>query len=193
MFAAHVLPIAVVLTSIVAPSGFDPRQPEASVPVREQKALSSFLRAVDEYVVVYRVVEPLEPDALCLPDGGYGSVTALRSRTFGERRSLKEGAIFDPEVATFFRQRLAATVRLYGSAPLDLVSTMNREELTAPYVTVGKPLPWGVGSPALAWLLVALPVLPDELDYRLVARDLVLLDVHTNVVVDVLRAALPVH
>jgi hypothetical protein len=192
MFAAHVLPIAVVLTSIVAPSGFDPRPPDAGVPVREQKALSSFLRAVDDYVVVYRVIEPLEPDALCLPDGGYGSVTDLRSRTLDER-SLKEGAIFDAEVANLFRQRLAATVRLYGSAPLDLVSTMNREELTAPFVTVGKPLPWGVGSPALTWLFVALPVLPEELDYRLVARDLVLLDVHANVVVDVLRDALPMY
>ena len=40
-------------------------------------------------------------------------------------------------------------------------------------------------------LRAVLPALPDELRYRFVDRDLVLLDVHADLVVDILRDALP--
>jgi hypothetical protein len=40
-------------------------------------------------------------------------------------------------------------------------------------------------------MFMALPELPDELQYRFVGRDLVLIDLHANLVVDVLREALP--
>jgi hypothetical protein len=39
-------------------------------------------------------------------------------------------------------------------------------------------------------MIEALPPLPDELQYRIVGRDLVLVDVHANLVVDILREAL---
>jgi len=40
--------------------------------------------------------------------------------------------------------------------------------------------------------LLDFPVLSKGLQYRIVGRDLVLLDSHTNLVVDVLRDAIPV-
>ena len=40
-------------------------------------------------------------------------------------------------------------------------------------------------------LLMALPQLPRELDYRIVGRDLVLHDVNADLVVDIIPNALP--
>jgi len=40
-------------------------------------------------------------------------------------------------------------------------------------------------------LLAALPALPEELEYRFVGWDLVLVDTHADLVVDILKDALP--
>jgi hypothetical protein len=55
---------------------------------------------------------------------------------------------------------------------------------------INEPLPWA-GAGTLSPVFEALPVLPLELEYRLVGRDLVLLDVHANMVIDILDLAVP--
>jgi hypothetical protein len=169
--------------TLPAPDG--PRQRDADS-LREQKAISHFLRAVDEYVLVYRLVDPLEPDAMCLPEGGY----TVNARA-GVRRAPKEGDIFRPDVAPAFRNRIAAALRRYEFVPPNVATTMDTEELVAPWIAAGEPLPWGAGKGAFSWLFVTLPVLPEELEYRLVARHLALVDVRANIVVDVVRDVLP--
>jgi hypothetical protein len=57
---------------------------------------------------------------------------------------------------------------------------------------VNETLPKGIGL-MMPWLAGALPVLPEELAYRLVGRDFVLIDVQSNRVVDVIRAILPLY
>jgi hypothetical protein len=42
-------------------------------------------------------------------------------------------------------------------------------------------------------ILLALPKLPNEVEYRIVGRDLLLLDVRANLVVDLIREAMPRH
>lgn len=51
-----------------------------------------------------------------------------------------------------------------------------------------KTLPYTSVPPTL---LLKLPKLPGEVEYRIVDHDLVLLDVKANLVVDILRQALP--
>jgi hypothetical protein len=50
--------------------------------------------------------------------------------------------------------------------------------------------PWLRGAGMWLCVLNALPSVPEELQYRIVGRDLVLVDVHANLVVDSLRDAL---
>ena len=45
--------------------------------------------------------------------------------------------------------------------------------------------------PMWSSVLAALPPLPHELQYRFVGRDLVLVDTHADLVVDILRNAVP--
>jgi hypothetical protein len=51
-------------------------------------------------------------------------------------------------------------------------------------------LPWEAGPPRWRELFWALPSLPEELEYRLVGGDLVLLDVEARLIVDILVDAI---
>jgi hypothetical protein len=51
--------------------------------------------------------------------------------------------------------------------------------------------PWDIGSAMWPTLLRALPELPDELEYRFSRRNLVIIDIHADLVVDILEDALP--
>ena len=56
---------------------------------------------------------------------------------------------------------------------------------------VNEPFSWALGNLMPAVVIEALPELPSELQYRLVAGALVLVDIHAGLVVDILRHALP--
>jgi hypothetical protein len=60
-----------------------------------------------------------------------------------------------------------------------------------PPVEVNGPFPWAFGAAVPSVLLDRLPALPEEVQYRFIGRDLVLVDVDANLVVDILPDALP--
>ena len=87
----------------------------------------------------------------------------------------------------YFRERIAHAVRI-GAIDFAIESGQPDDIV----LEVNVVLPWGAGDPASASLVGLLPLLPDELEYRFVSgRHLVLLDVEANLVVDVLRKAVP--
>jgi hypothetical protein len=188
MFASRILRIAVVLV-FAAPALSAAQQTDAADRLREYKAVSRFLNAVSEYVVIHRIVEPLAPDLLCLPEETYAAVNALAAIPLDARPAPRAGDIFLTDVADLFRRRIAGMLRTNE----DNVGypAMNEQQLVVSSVVVNEPLPWGAGNVMLAWLTATLPVLPEDLEYRFVGRDLVLLDLRANIVVDVLRGALP--
>lgn len=161
---------------------------------REYMVMSRFLNAVDAYVVEHhRLFEPLSEEMMCLPDDTLARMNALAEVPREARRTPREGEIFTPDVAGVFRRLLSAT--LFGDEANvdDLIAQIERETLFAPRVRVNEPLPREVGHTLLPWFVNVLPPLPEELEYRLVGRDLVLVDVASNLVaVDVIRAALPI-
>jgi hypothetical protein len=190
----HVLPIAVVLTSVALPLSAAPHQKDGADSLRESKTVSRFLRTVDEYMVVHRLIGPPEPEHLCLPDEAYASVRSLTAVPLDERPAPREGEIFLPDVAELFRYLIAWKIRHSELYPPDVVARLNAEELTAPVIAVNKPLPWNVGGPVFTWVVATvLPALPQDLEYRLVGRSLALVDLRANIVVDVLREAVPMY
>jgi hypothetical protein len=60
-----------------------------------------------------------------------------------------------------------------------------------PAPTVNQPFPSVLGSVQWPALVRALPAVPRELDYAFWGRDLVLVDVDANLVIDILSEALP--
>jgi len=190
----RVLPIVVAVTSVTPLLSAAPYQKDIVNSLREYKTVSRFLRAVDEYVMVHRLVGSLEPENLCLPDEANASARSLAAVPLNERRAPREGDIFLPDVADLFRHRIGWAIRHSEFYPSVLVARMNVEELAASPISVNKPLPWGVGRSPFTWLLATtLPALPEDLEYRLVVRHLALVDLRANIVVDVLRDAVPIY
>jgi hypothetical protein len=171
---------------------FADQRPAPAASDADHGVIFRFLTAADAYVVLrHRVFEPLSEESMCLPAD---SIAVLNALADGAREARpappQEGDIFSPDVADLFRRRIAATLQAYEYNPADVLVEMDVEELVAPPVLVNEALPRGIGL-MMPWLAGALPVLPDELAYRLVGRDFVLIDLQSNRVVDVIRAVLP--
>ena len=191
MAASHVLRVS-VLALLVGPAlalGAQRTAPAASQ--AEYVVMSRFLTATGAYVVLHhRPFEPLSEEFMCLPEDSIALLKALADAPREARPALREGDIFSPDVADLFRRRIAATFQAYEYTPADVLAELDVEELVAPPIRVNEALPRGIGV-MMPWLVGALPVLPEELAYRIVDHDFVLIDVQSNLVVDVIRAVLP--
>ena len=160
----------------------------------EYTIMSRFLRAIDAYVVHHhRMFEPLAEGIMCLPEDTLAAVNALAEIPRDARPAPREGEIFTADVADLFRRRLVETFYRDEYSGATRLTAMDAEALTAPGVRVNEPLPWGIGNILIPAVDIALPSLPEELEYRLVGNDLVLIDVVSNIVVDVIRTALPLY
>jgi hypothetical protein len=111
------------------------------------------------------------------------SQDALAGAIRAERAGAKQGDIFTPEVAQLLRRLLAPEVK--GKEGAETKKTL-KEDAPAPMrLKVNASYPEGAALPTVpANLLATLPQLPEDLEYRIVGNDLILRDVHANVVVD---------
>jgi len=138
----------------------------------EDEALMQFQRAADSYAFQHRRVQRQAGDT---PDQ---SAMALPMRM--AKAVPAEGSLFTPVTAAAFRARIAAVVRRGCAQPRVASPVVPRAAEDA-----------GGTRPLAACLVAALPRLPEELAYRSAGVALVLVDVHPNLVVDVLHAAFP--
>jgi hypothetical protein len=149
-----------------------------------------FTNRVYDYVETHRrlaaaIEQPLCSDAEELTQQADTLAAAIREA----RPRAKEGDIFTLAAGEMFRARIAGIVRRTG---FDVAAFLERhsgngEDLE---VHVFGALPWR-SHLALMPIIRQLPELPPELEYEFVGRHLVLMDVDANIVVDVLRDALP--
>jgi len=106
------------------------------------------------------------------------------------RSDAKQGDIFTPEISDYFRRQITSILRGPEGAKIR-ISLQNAEpvRLTLRVNDVyPQEIPLQSTPPSL---LSNLPELPKELEYRIVGRTLVLLDIVPNIVVDLLPNALP--
>jgi hypothetical protein len=156
-----------------------------------QRAVSrEFTRGVDRYMNVRWMLEaPLGPHALCAdPEEAQRTLSELANLIRSERATVLPGNIFTPAVAEFFRQQISGAFREDGYQLLFyLEDATTGIPVDLPAVEVNDTLPWAVGDRLWPSLMAKLPALPVELEYRIVGRDLVLVDVSIDLVVDVLE------
>ena len=150
--------------------------------------LMEFLDRVTEYVEIRRqVAAGVDGPTFCSDPEELSRQAERRAAAIRDARPLaNEGAIFTPRVAVFFRARIAHAVH---SGAIDVTTATDRGDDVV--LEVHAALPWGTGAPVSTRLVDLLPPLPVELEYLFVGRHLVLLDAEANLVVDVLRDALP--
>ena len=102
------------------------------------------------------------------------------------RASEHDGVIFTPEVEAYFTRALASAYQANSEgilASLACVSDVVEKKLAANDVY---PETWNYNAMP-STILLYIPQLPAELDYRIVNRDLIIRDVEADVIVDVLR------
>jgi hypothetical protein len=166
--------------------------PGAAQPPRDPAG--EFVDGVRTYVSLHRALEQTTPAQSIFTDpvAERSAVDALAHAIRAARPNAREGDIFSPRIREDFRRRINRALRAAGLEPRTLVDEMieDTEEGAFP-VEVNGPFPWLAGNVMLPCVLSALPTLPTELEYRFVGTDLVLVDIHPNLVVDVLRDVLP--
>jgi len=107
------------------------------------------------------------------------------------RAEATVGDIFTATVSGAFRRRIVNALSEGSYNTADLLLDLAREApIPPPSLAVNARFDWAFGALMPGRIIVALPPLPAELQYRFVGRDLVLLDIDTGLVVDVLRQAL---
>lgn len=154
----------------------------------------SFDAAIRGYTQLRQAVEDRLPPLVVTSDpavieaGVHARHVAIRAARAGAR----PGDIFTPETANAFRTLIATMLADRGLPPDDLVEE-EPDEMPAirPTLAVHGRFSWAFANAMAPCLLDVLPRLPAFLQYRLVDRDLVLLDVDANLVIDILRDALP--
>ena len=193
------LAIVVVMPLVLFPPVFDQAQSSCGVePVATTAAelpiVDGFTRRIDAYMEIHNEVERrLAPERVFDdPEDLFDAMRAMQSGIRVARPDARPGAVFTPDVSALIRARLARRLVVCNYSVEDVLEFLNEERLPGvPAPRINEPFPWSVGSAMWPTLLAALPPLPPELQYRFFDRDLVVIDVHADLVVDVMKNALP--
>jgi hypothetical protein len=175
---------ALVIVLVLAAAA--PSWAQTGEPTREA-ALALFHQRVDAYVALHRRLEacfpPLRPTKNPNEIAAARQLLALAIRQ--ARANAQQGAIFTPGVADVFRGVINET---YAGRDLTaMLAELPEEYPPAPACTwpvVNQPYPPAASHEVPSLLLQALPPLPDDLEYRILDRHLVLWDGHANLIVD---------
>jgi hypothetical protein len=149
-----------------------------------------FVARVHDYVETHRRLAAGIEQPLCsTPEEIAKQAEALAAAIRDARPRAREGDIFTLAAADVFRARIAAMVARYG---IDVAAAPRNDDEGAEFDlhVLGTP-PWRADRATWAPIVRELPELPAELEYRFITRHLVLIDTGANIVVDILRDALP--
>lgn len=182
----------VVLTLGAAAPG--PGASQVFVPGQDLVALHHWKLNLDTYLVIRGQAAQVAPPAQ-LPTSAAEFVraqNAFAAEIRARRQTAKAGDLFTPDVQRTFRKLIAEALTDHEIAVAELLAEFLADILPGgTWPAVNQRFAWQLGTAMPGCLLEALPQLPKGLQYRLVAHDLILLDIDANLVIDVLPEALP--
>jgi hypothetical protein len=168
-------------------------KPKPPQNAKQAQAFKQFTGLVEQYLEMRKKLEASLPR---LGNKEPQEKIVERQHAFAQkireaRAGAKRGDIFAPEVAEEFRHLIRRELR--GPKGTNARKTMRQGDPVKPFRlrvndTYPETLPATTVPPTL---LLILPQLPEEVAYRIVGRDLVLLDVEANLIVDFVHEALP--
>lgn len=154
----------------------------------------AFSRAAESYTFMHRRLERRLPVAEVNANAETirRVIDAMATAVRAARPDARQGDFFNPIVQQTIRTRIARALKAHGMTPADVRAAELAEgvDSSAVKLTVNGDFPWAIATAMLPSVLEALPPVPPELNYRIVGRDLVLIDVHAGLVVDILPLAL---
>ena len=152
-----------------------------------------FTDRVKDYVKLHKTVESSLPAVKTtnIPEMINAHQHALARKIVEARQNAKAGDIFTPAACKSFQNTIRGAMQ--GPRGTNAQATMQQgAPLSETSVKVNEPYPGKVPYTTVPpTLLQAFPKLPDELVYRVVGHDLVLLDLKANLVVDLVPGIVP--
>jgi hypothetical protein len=184
-FCTRAVGAAVVLLLLVACRSESPAPGGPNGTGPNGTEFSEFTRRVDAYMKLHDELERGAGAERTTSDSAdlEARRDALRAVLQERRAGAKQGDIFTPEVATAFRRALNPELRGNEAAQARAAIREDgpREFTLKPNAPYPDDAAFGTIPPNV---LAALPSLPEHLEYRIVRNDLLLRDVHANIVVD---------
>ena len=154
-------------------------------------ALEEFNERVREYCLVREAIGMPSERIFTDPRDMQIVRKTLRDAIRERRPRARQGDIFTHAVAVAIRHIVAATAAANDLELKDAVHAIRADRLPgARPPVVNETYDWRLGAWMWPALLLELPPLPEDLQYRIVDDDLVLIDIRADLVVDVLDDAL---
>jgi hypothetical protein len=152
--------------------------------------VADFEHRFDQYVGLHRLLQAILPPIVYpnSPAEVRRATAAQRDAIRRARANAREGDIFTPEIGDYFKWLIA------NGCNRDYVALLKQiEEEFEPLGTarINEPWPGATLTMMPPGMLATFPPLPTELEYHFVHHDLVLWDKQVDLVVDVLRNAIP--
>jgi hypothetical protein len=159
---------------------------------RDAQILKGFADRVGAYAELHKKLEgtlPRLPDET-EPEKIHAHQRAL-ARLIGDARArAKAGDIMDRDSRALLRRLIRGVVR--GAEGREMVREIQDENTRPVALVVNGPYPSTVPlSSVPAKLLQTLPRLPEEVEFRFVGRQLILFDLHAQIIADFMSNALP--
>jgi len=188
MTNTHFFVAAVVAGATIGGSLVFQSPPEA----RRQTALADFAARTQSYMDLRHLAALTVPEQAISADPGRirWATDDLAAAIKTLRAGARQGDIFTPEIAAIVRTAIGAGCQ---DSYAELFAAVT-EELDSPLAAPVVHGRWPVGVPVPTMppdLLAELPWLPPGLQYRFVNRDVVLLDIDANLIVDLMPEAIP--
>ena len=157
-----------------------------SQPVNEDaKALAGFLERVNQYVTLHQKLENTLPKLSkeSTPQQVDSHQRALTKLLQDARQDAKQGDIFTPEAQAVVKKLV--TKIFSGPDGAGLRASVMDENPGVPNMKVNSRYPDEIPVSTIPpQLLEGLPKLPEEMEYRFVGNDLILMDTHAHIIAD---------
>lgn len=172
-----------------APSAQTAKTPAGDPKVNADAAvLKDFKDRIDAYMKLHDRQEKgkADPRETSSPEKIKATQDELAARIQAARKDAKPGDIFTPEIRELFRRLMYPEMK--GPEASETKQAIKLEEKTpskSQILKVNARYPEGSPLPTVPPnLLARLPQLPEDLEYRIINRDLILRDVNANLIVD---------
>ena len=182
--------LALLLMALIAAAHAQPPQ----VPQPAPRSVNTFEVAVRDYVRMHRRLEnQIGPIEFGTPVAEINRIIReLAAAIRADRHDAVQGEFFTPDLAGVLRSRINDALLDHGYTADDVrvAAGVGGVDYDRVVLRVNDTFPWVLASAMFACVLEVLPPLPPELQYRIVGDDLVLVDVHASLVVDILPRVL---
>jgi hypothetical protein len=184
------LELMVLSVALAAPAAGGP-------PRMDREEVEEFLEEVQEYIEHRRKAREELPKLReqAEPEEVTAYAKQLADNIRARRRGSKQGDVFTPKLARGFKRVVAYELRSGHDRKVVLTEGNplgDEERIQPPKVVVnGQYIPAAPLSTMPPTVLLALPTLPDEVEYRFVGRTLILRDTVANLIIDYIPSAIP--